>query len=217
MLFVRHRNALETPPSIYGFEICSAYTTGALPLRLTGKLAASTTIPGAMVPVNLSEEDAAKHLEKSLLTDDIHIACVNSPFNVTLSGEESKIDMLKNQLDKSGIFGQKSRTGVVYHSPTMQQISEEYLTSLGSLKRGDQERNETLMVSSVTGERISTSRVSEPQYWVENLVSPVRFVDALQYIVLAAPKVGQLPPIYNFLEVGPHGALRRRHSRSKHQ
>lgn len=162
-----------------------------------------------MISVNLSEGDVFGYFKRVSLAGDIHIACVNSPFNVTLSGEETNIDILKEHLDKDGIFAQKLKTGVAYHSPTMQQISAEYLSCLGSLEKGEPDSHTVLMVSSVTGESIPTRTVSEAQYWVDNLVSPVRFADALQYLVLVAPKVDRHQTIYDFLEVGPHGALRR--------
>ena len=159
--------------------------------------------------VNLSDSNIFQYLNKIPLAADIHIACLNSPFNVTLSGEENDLDILKEYLDKDGIFAQKLKTGTAYHSPTMQQISAEYLSCLGFLEHWEPDGHTPLMVSSVTGESISTRTVSQAQYWIDNLVSPVRFADALQYLMLAAPKVDRHQTIYDFLEVGPQGALRR--------
>lgn len=59
----------------------------------------------------------------------------------------------------------------------------------------------TPFVSSVTGNTISEGQVVGPEYWVRNLVSPVRFSTAMANIVESwgARKV--------FLELGPHPAL----------
>ncbi|RYP51218.1 hypothetical protein DL768_003424 [Monosporascus sp. mg162] len=203
-------------------EIAAAYTVGALSLesackvayhrgRLAAQLAASTPKPGAMMSVNLAEGDVDAYLTTVLPSAEIYVACVNSPANVTLSGDETDIDLVKKYLDNDGIFAHKLKTAVAYHSPAMKQISGEYLSCLGSLERGQPVTvtSNILMVSSVTGESIPLGRLSKSQYWVDNLVSPVRFADALQYLVLAAPKADGLKPISDYLEVGPHAALRR--------
>ncbi|RYP08061.1 hypothetical protein DL765_008917 [Monosporascus sp. GIB2] len=200
-------------------EIAAAYAIGALTFesactvayhrgRLSGQLVASTKA-GTMMSVNLPEGNVRAYLEKVLAGADIHVACVNSPLNVTLAGVEADIDVLKEHLDNDGIFGQKLKTGIAYHTPVMQQIASEYLSCLDLLEHSVPANNTTLMVSSVTGEKISPSELSTGQYWVDNLVSPVRFVDALQYLTQAAPKLDGIKAISDYIEIGPHGALRR--------
>lgn len=201
-------------------EVAAAYTAGALTLesackvsyhrgRLVEKLAASLPTPGVMMSVNISENEVIEYLRNVPAARDIHISCVNSPFNVTLSGDETDMNILKECLDKDKIFAQRLKTGVAYHSPTMEQVAEEYLSCMDSLEQQEPDDHSILMVSSVTGESVSTRTVSEAQYWVDNLVSPVRFSDALKYLVVAAPKLDGQQTVYDFLEVGPHGALRR--------
>ncbi|KAJ8112206.1 hypothetical protein ONZ43_g5443 [Nemania bipapillata] len=202
-------------------EITAAYTIGALSLRsacrisyhrgrLAGKVATASALqPGAMMSVNLAELEAESYVEKASLIGRVSIACINSPTNVTLSGDETTIDRLQVDLEKDGIFTRKLRTGVAYHSPAMHQIAEEYMSSLGSLEKRQSHAGEPLMVSTVTSQKVAAISLLEPQYWVDNLESPVRFVDALRYVVHTAPKVDGLKPITNYLEIGPHGALQR--------
>ncbi|KAG8157435.1 hypothetical protein KVR01_012819 [Diaporthe batatas] len=209
-------------------EIAAAYSAGALSFesackvafhrgRLTEQLVESMREdPGAMMSVNIPEAHVDSYLERAGLevrpsARVIHVACINSPTNVTLSGNEKAIDGLKICLDNDGIFNQKLNTGVAYHSPAMQAIAEEYLASIDSLKaRPSACKTANFMVSSVTGQSISPTSLSDGQYWVDNLVSPVRFADALQYIVLGATKMDHgLKTVTDFLEVGPHAALRR--------
>ncbi|KAJ0117477.1 hypothetical protein J7T55_003893 [Diaporthe amygdali] len=209
-------------------EVAAAYSVGALSFEsackvayyrgwLTGKLVKSISAdPGAMMSANLPEAQVDAYLEKvgldvSASTRKIHVACVNSPSNVTLSGNEKAIDQLKEHLDADGIFSQKLRTGVAYHSPVMKAIVEEYLSCVGPVEaRPSAHNTAAFMVSSVTGQSISPASLSNGQYWVDNLVSPVRFADALQYIVLGAPKMESgFKTVTDFLEVGPHAALRR--------
>ncbi|XP_044723776.1 KR domain-containing protein [Hirsutella rhossiliensis] len=201
-------------------EIAAAYCVGGLSLesackvayrrgRLTGDLVKSTEVPGAMMSVNIREGDVEAYLSRFPLNAAVHVACVNSPFNVTLSGDESDIDTLKKHLDDDGAFAQKLTTGVAYHSPAMRRISGEYLSCLGQLEEGDGERNSILLVSSVTGQREAPKAMASGQYWVDNMVSPVRFADAIQYLAAVAPKADGLKTVSDFIEVGPHGALRR--------
>ena len=65
--------------------------------------------------VDLSEDDMRQQLCE--FRNKVHIACVNSPQNVTVSGDEQAIDTLKRKLDREDVAAQKHRTGVAYHSP----------------------------------------------------------------------------------------------------
>lgn len=202
-------------------EIAAAYTVGALSLRsackvayhrgrLAGRVATASALqPGAMMSVNLAEPEAEAYLVKSSLPGHVSVACINSPTNVTLSGDEITIDQLRVSLEKDGVFARKLRTGVAYHSPAMHQVAAEYLSSLGRLEPRELYGGNPFMVSTVTSQKVATISLLDPQYWVDNLQSPVRFADALQYVVHTAPKVDSLKPITNYLEVGPYGALQR--------
>ncbi|KAI0008226.1 hypothetical protein F4779DRAFT_642004 [Xylariaceae sp. FL0662B] len=225
-----------TPKAVVGHssgEIAAAYTVGALSLlsackvsyfrgQVTGNLrAASRSSPEAMMSVNLPEEEIQGYLESvdSMHAIDIaakiNIACINSPLNCTLSGDESALDVVKAQLDRDGIFAQKLKTGVAYHSPSMCRIVDEYVSLMGSLdggnsKGGGVKVSSIPIVSSVTGQAIRASLLATPQYWVDNMVSPVRFADAMLVLTQKTSmlKVG-IGQITDLVEVGPHPALRR--------
>ena len=202
-------------------EIAAAYTIGALSLRsackvayhrgrLAGQVATASALQlGAMMSVNLAESEAESYLAKASLPGRISVACINSPTNVTLSGDEITIDQLQGGLEKDGIFARKLRTGVAYHSPAMHQVAEEYLSCLGHLEPRELCGGNPFIVSTVTSQKVATVSLLNPQYWVDNLESRVRFADALQYVVHTAPKVDGLKSITNYLEIGPHGALQR--------
>ncbi|KAF2004264.1 polyketide synthase PksD [Amniculicola lignicola CBS 123094] len=210
-----------TPLAVVGHssgEIAAAYATGMLSLesackvafhrgRLSGVLALASS--GAMMSVNINEADLPLYLENIADDGDVCVACINSPTNITLSGNSSSLDVLQARFDKDGIFAKKLNTGVAYHSPAMRTISAEYLQCLHGISRGSRPMSCSLMVSSVTGVPISATTASEPQYWVDNLVAPVRFVNSLEYIAVIGPKENRQLTIHDFLELGPHGALQR--------
>lgn len=149
-----------------------------------------------------------KGLEK--LSGSIHVACINSPSNITLSGDQASISTLHEALQEDGIFAQILKTGVAYHSPAMRPAMSEYRALIGSLEAGDSSRGvATRMISSVTGKIIS-SPVLPSEYWLDNLVSPVRFLDTFKTLIRSLDHVGiSSNSVLDFVEVGPRGALRR--------
>jgi acyl transferase domain-containing protein len=66
----------------------------------------------------------------------------------------------------------------------------------------------SVMVSSVTGHTVAAKLLSIPDYWVDNLVSPVRFADAVQRLT-GLPLALGTGGIKDLVEIGPHPALRR--------
>lgn len=209
-------------------EIAAAYTTGAITHdsackvayfrgKVIERLRASTEITGAMIATNIPELEVPAYLAELLdlgpWKETVRVACVNSPANVTLSGPSEAIDILKVDLDQRGIFAQKLNTGVAYHSPAMLAVADEYASLMGPLE-SDMVKSQTSfihMISSVTGHVISSKLLSTAQYWVNNMVSPVRFADAIKLLskrpedsVSGGPEI-----ITDIVEIGPHSALRR--------
>lgn len=209
-------------------EIAAAYACGSLSFasackisyhrgRLASTLRDSKHQPGAMMSVDLSEVKMQEFLNVALGTRSIHIACVNSNKNVTISGNEVEIDTAKAKLDSENVRARKLRTGVAYHSPHMYHIASEYADSIVGIETGTRPADGPLMISSVTGEYVlDTSDLGKPEYWVSNLVSPVQFAKAMavmsrtigksQTRKLGSPKTAV---IQDLIEVGPHSALRR--------
>ncbi|PFH62219.1 hypothetical protein XA68_14498 [Ophiocordyceps unilateralis] len=206
-------------------ETAAAYAVGALSQpsackvayfrgKLAGELVdvnAAAGTPSAMMSVNLAASDVPAWLDRlGAAGDALHIACFNSPTNLTLSGSVEAIDGLKVLLDQQGIFAAKLKTGLAYHSPVMRAMATEYRTAMGQLEPGATKGRRTPMISSVTTETVTPKVLATAQYWVDNLLSPVRFADALRRLAdgdltlpLGADAVNDL------VEVGSHGALRR--------
>lgn len=213
-----------SPKAVIGHssgEIAAAYAIGALSLesackvsfyrgQLAGKLrSASSSAAGAMISINLAEDEVPAYLEKTGVVG-VGVACINSPLNCTLSGPESAIDAVKEQADKDSIFAQKLKTGVAYHSSAMLDIANDYETLMGRLE-GAGTPSLIPMVSTVTGTIARPNILATAKYWVENMVSPVRFSDAVQALTQQSStlKTGFLRNITDLVEVGPTAALRR--------
>lgn len=209
-------------------EIAAAYTSGALSHEsacavayfrglLSAHLHDTAEVQGAMISVNLSEDEAqgyVSRLNHNSEFDQICIACINSPQNVTLSGHASVIDIVKSELDEMGVFAQKLNTGIAYHSPAVRAVAAEYLASMSSVmdSLGDDHGNTVTMISSVTGSIVSPESLRDPQYWVDNLVSPVRFSEAVEKVTKVTPvssSMRKTRSITDLIEIGPHPALKR--------
>lgn len=145
----------------------------------------------------------------------ITVACINSPKNVTVSGNEAQIDALKILLDDR-TFTRKLQVGVAYHSPHMNDIASEYLASIKNLETGEPFQEKLIMISSVTGKSISTDELCQGEYWVNNMISQVKFLQALKVLSYqttrnSKKKLGEghrnAIVIHDLLEIGPHSTL----------
>ena len=173
-----------------------------------------------MLAVALSEPQVMPYLDQvasKLGQCDLVIACFNSPESITISGEESQIHALKIILDEDLIVARKLHINVAYHSPQMNSVKAEYLSLIKNLDYGEPTPRPVIHISSVTGRLISAQEVCRGEYWVKNMVSPVRFVEAFSRVNFRPEKNinkkldgshKSIATAHNILEVGPHSALR---------
>ena len=150
------------------------------------------------------------------MVDQLVVACVNSPKNITVSGPETIISCLQKLLENDEVFARKLQVNVAYHSPQMNLIAAEYFDILGTLQKGRVISGNPKMASSVTGELCTADEICVADYWVKNMVSPVQFVSAVNRIITQAPKElkkklnkshHSVVVTYNLVEIGPHSAL----------
>lgn len=184
-----------------------------------------TSSAGAMLAVNLSETDVEPYIRdvKAQSDDDrtLHIACINSPSNVTVSGSKELIERLKTTLDADGIPSNLLRTGVAYHSLQMLEVASAYKSSLRGLSSGEGKKKalkRPTMISSVTGQEVKDlSILVSADYWVDNMTGVVRFSQALAGAIAqngsssGHRKLGSTKKqaVHDLIEIGPHPALQR--------
>jgi acyl transferase domain-containing protein len=194
-------------------EIAAAYTAGALThtsaLRAAyhrskvGELAKqATSRRGGMLVASLSEADAVRYINR-VGKGKLSLACINSPASSTISGDEDGIEALKTILDAEFVTARVLAVDVAYHSHHMRAVADRYLESLENLEASSPHNN-IRFYSSVTGKEKTTGFGAE--YWVENLISTVRFSDAVvaSQVAHTAEYAGSLQI---FVEIGPHSAL----------
>jgi len=168
-----------------------------------GLVVSKSSKKGLMIAVGLDRHAASLEISDLGIQDRVRIACVNSPENVTLSGDEPEIGELIAHLNDKGIFVRSLRTGgKAYHSHHMASLGEKYyklMSGSGSLTNGNPLGKGTRMFSSVTGRLLDGTTAANPDYWRTNLESPVLFQDAIEAL-LEGEK-------YHLIEIGPHQAL----------
>lgn len=153
-----------------------------------------------MLAVGLGPEATSKYLEN--YTGRAWIACFNSPSSVTVSGKKATLEELGKEIKAAGHFARQLQVDLAYHSELMGVIGEEYeklLISDEKFRPTASSNDEVAMFSSVTKTKKTTP--ADALYWKTNMVSPVRFDDALKTML-----EDENAP--NFLiEIGPSGAL----------
>ncbi|KAI1141434.1 putative polyketide synthase [Hypoxylon sp. FL0543] len=193
-----------------------AYFRGILSAKLAQHTRAQT--PGSMMSIGVPE-DRARELIASMglgTSFGLSVACVNSPNNVTVSGEDHLIEQLKTRLEDEKVFARKLRVPLAYHSRQMEEISSSYIKMVDALSAPPGATDRIPMISSVTGKRIEKKRLLDPSYWALNMVSTVQFVEAVtamcaQSSTSLVKKIDKshthASVVDHLLEVGPHNVL----------
>lgn len=181
-------------------EVTSTYISGSLSLKdaLTvsyhrSRLQHLTSGMGTMLAVGLPETEVIALIKPY---EGISIAAINSEKSVTLSGETSSLKMVMEIIESKGAFCKMLDVTVPYHSPIMNTIKEELLFSLRNIQGTETKID---LYSTVTGKKISGSRING-SYWWKNVRQPVLFSNAIKTL---------MQDKYNiFIEIGPHPVLR---------
>lgn len=201
-----------SPSAVVGHssgEIGAAFAAGAITLEdamavayWRGKVSSEMKfkhpdLRGAMLAVGAKAEDV-RVIIKTLGLKRVNVACENSPNSITASGDEEDVDRLAAELESRSIFNRKLRVTMAYHSAHMQLVADDYKAAIKYVTSKASSKVE--FYSSLFGNKIDSTSVLDPSYWVENLTKPVLFSSAFKELYL-----GTEPDIV--IEVGPHAAL----------
>ncbi|KAJ3548513.1 hypothetical protein NM208_g974 [Fusarium decemcellulare] len=160
------------------------------------------TVSGAMLAVGASKA-IVEPMVSDLKSKRAVIACVNSPSNVTVSGDAEAIAELQTTLAETAVFNRRLRVDVAYHSPHMEEVADDYLAAIKHVRHTT--THKAVFYSSLLG-RVARPGELTPEYWIANLVSPVIFSDALSAMYASNDLSGPSPDL--LVEIGPHPALK---------
>lgn len=161
---------------------------------------------GGMLAVSISSETAVDFCSQPNWSGRIALAASNSPSSVTISGDIDAIEEAKEHFDKEGVFARRLLVDTAYHSHHMLPCADAYLKSLKACKITVKEpRANCNWCSSVLGDAVLEGDELEAltgQYWVDNMVKPVLFSDAIE------TSIWNGGPFELAMEIGPHPALK---------
>ncbi|KAJ5894604.1 hypothetical protein N7495_006295 [Penicillium taxi] len=188
--------------------------------NMSSTLEKTSKMKGSMLAVALSEKEVLSYLERLAEEFEIvkvSVGCINSLKSVTMSGEVIQLESMKIMLEKDDVFCRMLKVNLAYHSSQMKEIADLYMQALGELESdytGNKHWPE--MISSVTGDWVKPGDTACAAHWVNNMVSPVQFSDALS--TLCSGSSADLSKkldgshrrkvsIDHILEAGPHSVL----------
>lgn len=190
-------------------EIAAAFAAGHISLPLAMKAAffrglvsigASTQSRGGMAAIGQSAQQVSAWLPEGIV-----VACENSPSSTTISGDVELLEQALSSLkqENPSIFARRLNVNMAYHSHHMVEAGSRYLRLLETHESTEDDfyvEGGATFFSSCTGKDIDMKDLRKPEYWVRNLVDPVRFTTAVQTM----HRVGGDAVI---LEIGPHSTL----------
>ncbi|MBL1261542.1 MAG: SDR family NAD(P)-dependent oxidoreductase [Thiotrichaceae bacterium] len=175
-------------------EYSAAYAAGVMDLASVLKLVAERARlmseshgNGAMLSVSVNLDRAKAHLGNTLL--DLDVAAINTPDQVVLSGAKKCVLRAKNIFEAVGVEVTLLKVSHGFHSRLMVSAQAHFASAFEGL-----ELKSPVITMITTGGRID-GIVSDTQYWVAQLCQPVRFSDALNYLIEEGADT--------FVEIGP--------------
>jgi phthiocerol/phenolphthiocerol synthesis type-I polyketide synthase C len=185
-------------------EVAAAWASGALSLAAAvsvihhrSALQATTKGAGRMTAVNVGAARAHELLAELELTRQLAVAGINSSSGVTIAGAAQDLDQLERSLSAREIRFKRLDLDYAFHSPAMDDLYPEVRRALAHLEPDD-----TLIPfhSTVTG-ACAPGKSLDAEYWWHNVREPVLFEAAIRGMLDARINI--------FVEIGPHGVLRR--------
>lgn len=162
------------------------------------RLQQRTTGMGRMLAVGLSAETLMETLDAAAVAQFGHrvsIAAINSPFAVTIAGDEDVLADIVRQLDAAEVFNRYLAVKVPYHTHYMDLVRDDMFAAFDGLSSAPAP---VPLYSTVTGERL-TEYAAGAAYWWQNTRATVLFEAATRRM---------LDDGYtHFIELGPHPVL----------
>lgn len=176
-------------------EYAAAFMAGVMSLQdavcmvaARAEIMDSTPSLGRMVGV-LADEDKVQELIRCY--NDVSIAAVNTPENVTVSGGNNSIDNLVRCAKKDRIFVEELGVSHPFHSVLMSDRARQLEKRLENIKFHAPNRR---LISACTGRLVSNDMLMNATYWGDHLMKPVLFQKSINTAISSGGSV--------FLEIG---------------
>ena len=162
-------------------------------VSIRGQLMQAVTESGFMAGVLTTEEKARSFIEG--FENDVSIAAVNAPENVTLSGRKESLEKVLTRVKQEKIFIENLHITHAFHSIVMEPYVDTFLQKIKEITFSTPKLH---FISTVTGSTAGAD-LCNPQYWANHFSRTVRYNDSIK----AAHREGyQL-----FIEIGGTATL----------
>lgn len=158
-----------------------------------GRLMQALPHGGAMTSVMTAEKRVLEAIAG--YEDRVAVAAINGPSQVVISGEGPVVASIAAQLSAAGVRTRDLVVSHAFHSPLMRPMLAEYEAVARTLRFSQPNVG---IVSCVLG-RTAGPELTDPGYWVRNVIDPVRFTDGIHAIDAMGVKA--------FVELGPQPIL----------
>ncbi|MCP4662355.1 MAG: acyltransferase domain-containing protein, partial [bacterium] len=156
-----------------------------------GRMLQTSSAPGAMLSLSLSEQEAAP-----FLGEELSFAAVNAPSRCVVSGSVAAVEALDERLAARGVERRRLHFNVGAHSQCMDPVVPRFVEEIAKIRL---KPPRIPYVSNVTGKWIRDEEATDPGYWGRHMRRTVRFMAGLN--VLSEHPDGAL------LEIGPGRTL----------
>ncbi len=148
---------------------------------MTAVFASETAVRAAMVRQHVGQID---------------IAACNGPGETVISGERAALAAMVDPLAAGGIGARSLTVSHAFHSRLMRPMLAEFATVLAGVTFRPPHLP---IVANLTGGVDTAHAMARPEYWLNQIVSPVRFAEAIETVAAAGVQFG--------IELGPRAIL----------
>ncbi|MGH8922735.1 MAG: acyltransferase domain-containing protein, partial [Actinomycetes bacterium] len=157
-----------------------------------GRLMQALPAGGVMVAVQASEAEVLPLLVTR--PGEVAIAAVNGPTSVVVSGDADAVLDVASTLRSQGRKTKRLAVSHAFHSPHMDAMLDEFRRIITPLSFHPPR---IPIVSTVTGEIAASELLTSPEYWVDQVRRPVRFLQAARTL--------EAEGVRTVIELGPDG------------
>jgi acyl transferase domain-containing protein/acyl carrier protein len=182
-------------------EIVAATVAGVFTLEdglklvaIRGRLIQALSVPGQMVAIRGNEAQVDFALDG--YREQVSIAAVNGPQNVVISGAADAISAVMERLETAGIDCIQLNVSHAFHSPLMNPILASFTEAVDTISYYPPQ---IPIISNIIGGMVLGDEMSQPQYWVQHILEPVRFAAGIETALTTKSRI--------FLEIGPGATL----------
>lgn len=182
----------------YAAAVCAGVMTLENASRLVamrGKTIRDHGLQGAMAVLHCNEPTALAWIEKLGLHADLYVAAINSGSHTTLSGTVQAVKAISDYASQQDVRGTQLHVSQAFHTPLPEAATSAFHACLAEA----QLREPILPFASTLTGHFEQSRLTCPNYWIEQMTQPVRFSDAAQTMSAQGPAI--------WLEIGSKPVL----------